>query len=74
MCSDHPIRQIKDYKSIELEVEGIGPVVFMAPTYEALAEDIRLFFADSFDARNKPSLINEMQADYDILRQVAEEG
>ena len=74
MCSDHPIRQLRDYKSREVEVEGIGPVVFLAPTNEALEKDIRLFFANSFDVRNKPSLVNEMQADYGILRQVAEEG
>ena len=74
MCSDIPIREKADYKSITVLTKCAGPVVIMARTYKALREDVNLFFANSFDVRDKTSRIKTMQADHGIMRQIAERG
>jgi len=74
VCSDQPIRELADYKSITVLTKCAGPVVIMARTYKALREDVNLFFANSFDARDKTSRIKTMQADYGTLKAIAEKG
>ena len=73
MCGDSPIRTLKDYVSVSLLTQRVGPVTIMAHDYRGLLRETTSFFP-SFCARNKPSLVNEAQADYGIMRQVAERG
>ena len=81
MCSDHPIRELSDYKSITVLTECAGPVVILAPTYRALIKEVRLFFA-GFDVRGQdaPTPIKENNtfkregAAIGIRRQIAERG
>lgn len=81
MCSDHPIRELKDYRSVIVLTRCAGPVVMLAPTYRDLRKDVRLFFANSLGVRsakplqqNKPNGIKIEGAVIGIMRQVAERG
>ena len=81
MCFDYPIRERADYKSITVLTRCCGPTVIMAPTYRALIEEVRLFFAESFNVRaqeaptpNKSEYFKREGASIAILRQVAESG
>jgi len=74
VCSDQPIRELADYKSVTVLTRCAGPVIIMARTYPALIEEVQSFFAHSFDARDKTSRIKTMQADYGTLKAIAEKG
>ena len=80
MCSDHPIRKLADYESVTILTRHAGPTVLMARTHAGLRREVQSFFP-SFDARNgsptllkKPDGVNIGDADYGILRQIAEKG
>ena len=81
MCSDYPIRSIRNYKSVPILTRCVGPILLMARTHAGLRREVQSFFP-SFDARDsaaptllkKPDGVNIGDADYGILRQVAEEG
>ena len=80
MCSDHPIRSMRDYESVQILTRCAGPILLMARTHAGLRKEVQSFFP-SFGARNSaPTLLNQPNgvnigdADYGTLRQVAERG
>jgi len=72
MCHDCERINYDSFKIVPILTRK-GPVNVMGRNYQSLLHQIDPFFP-SFCARNKPSLVNEAQADYGIMRQVAERG
>jgi hypothetical protein len=79
MCTDHPIRNVDEYRSqVIILTKCCGPVKVLAHTYRDLVREVRPFYP-SFGVRNtgtKTSFLKEMQAKYGhgTMRQVSERG
>ena len=80
MCSDSPIRNIKEYKQIRILTHCCGPLLILAHSYQGLMKEVRPFYP-SFNARaqdaptpNKSEYFKREGASIAILRQIAERG